>query len=161
MSSTAPVVGRATTYQIVWGIVLMILGVLAIAVPYAAAVAAATLFAWLLVIGGIVHLVYAFETRGARSVLWHVLIGVLYIIGGVYLMFNPVLTVASLTLVLAAIFLVEGILEIIAYFQARRIGGSMWLLLDGIVTVILAFLIYAGWPNNSLWVLGFLVGISL
>jgi uncharacterized membrane protein HdeD (DUF308 family) len=162
MSTTAPdIIRRATTFSIAWGIALIIIGFLAIALPFATAIAVAAILSWLIILGGIVHLVYAFETRGAKSVLWQILIGVVYLIGGIYLLLNPVIAAASLALVLAAMFFVESIFEIVAFFRSAGVTGRGWLLVDGIVTFLLAILIWAGWPNNSFWVIGTLVGISL
>jgi uncharacterized membrane protein HdeD (DUF308 family) len=161
MSTTASdIVRRATTFSIAWGIALIIIGFLAIALPFATAIAVAAILSWLIILGGIVHLVYAFETRGAKSVLWQLLIGVVYLIGGIYLLLHPVIAAASLALVLAALFFVESIFEIVAFFRSAGVAGRVWLLVDGIVTFLLAILIWAGWPNNSFWVIGTLVGIS-
>ena len=68
---------------------------------------------------------------------------------------------ASLTLVLASLFLVEGILDIVLFFKMRPMHGSTWVLLDGIITLLLGLMIYAQWPSSSAWAIGTLVGISM
>jgi uncharacterized membrane protein HdeD (DUF308 family) len=74
---------------------------------------------------------------------------------------HPVLGVASLTLVLASLFLIEGILDIVLFFNMRSVKGSNWVLFDGIITLLLGVMIYAQWPVSSLWAIGTLVGISM
>jgi uncharacterized membrane protein HdeD (DUF308 family) len=69
--------------------------------------------------------------------------------------------VASLTLVLASLFLVEGILDIVLFFKMRPMHGSTWVLLDGIITLLLGLMIYAQWPSSSAWAIGTMVGISM
>jgi uncharacterized membrane protein HdeD (DUF308 family) len=74
---------------------------------------------------------------------------------------HPVVGVASLTLLLATLFLVEGVLDVILFFKMRPLQGSGWVLTDGIVTLLLGALIYLQWPTSSAWAIGTLVGISL
>jgi uncharacterized membrane protein HdeD (DUF308 family) len=80
---------------------------------------------------------------------------------GGYLIMHPLLGVASLTLVLASLFLVEGVLDIVLFAKTRPLRGSGWILLDGIVTLLLGLLIYIHWPSSSVWAIGTLVGVSL
>jgi uncharacterized membrane protein HdeD (DUF308 family) len=154
-------VRQASTWSLVWGVLLLICGMLAIAWPFAAAVAINGLVAWLLVFAGTIHLMLAFQAHRAGSLIWKLLVGVAYIAGGVYLIMNPQLGVASLTLLLASLFLVEGILDFALYFQLRSVGGSSWILVDGIVTLLLGGMIYFQWPASSAWAIGTLVGVSL
>lgn len=158
---TAAVLKKSTGWAIAWSVLLIALGIIAIAVPLVAAVAVTTLVAWLLIFGGIFHFVMAFSTRGAGAVLWEVLVALVYIFGGGYMLFHPLLGVATLTLLLGAFFLVEGIFEVIAYFRIRGVGGSGWMLFDGLVTLLLAGLIWAHWPSSSAWAIGTIVGVGL
>ena len=84
-----------------------------------------------------------------------------YVFFGVYLIAHPSLGVVALTLVLASLFLVEGIFDIALFFQMRAVGGSSWILVDGIVTLLLGLMIYLQWPSSSNWAIGTLVGVSL
>lgn len=93
--------------------------------------------------------------------IWKLLVGLAYLFFGVYLIMHPVLGVASLTLLLASLFLIEGILDIILFFQMRSLGGSGWVLVDGIVTLLLGLMIYLQWPSSSAWAIGTLVGVSM
>jgi uncharacterized membrane protein HdeD (DUF308 family) len=154
-------VRQASTLAILWGVALIILGMLAVGSPFLAAVAVNAFIAWLLVLAGAVHLTVAFHTREAASLIWRVLVGLAYLFFGVYLIMHPALGVASLTLVLASLFLVEGILNIALFFQVRSIQGAAWLLIDGIITLLLGLMIYMQWPSSSAWAIGTLVGVSM
>jgi len=154
-------VRQASTWSILWGVLLIISGVLAIGSPYVAAVAVNVLIAWLIVLAGVFHLMIAFQAHSAGSLIWKLLVGVAYICFGVYLIMNPAIGVASLTLVLASLFLIEGALAVILYFQMRSVGGSRWMLADGIITLILGLMIYMQWPASSAWAIGTLVGASM
>jgi uncharacterized membrane protein HdeD (DUF308 family) len=155
------IVRKASTLSILWGVSLIILGMLAVGSPFLAAVAVNVFIAWLIVLAGVVHLTVAFHKREAGSVIWRLLVGFAYVFFGVYLIAHPALGVASLTLVLASLFLVEGILNIALFFQVRSIQGSAWLLIDGIITLLLGLMIYMQWPSSSAWAIGTLVGVSM
>ena len=126
-----------------------------------AAVAVNAAIAWLIVLAGVVHLAVAFHTREAGSVIWRLLVGLAYICFGGYLIARPAVGVASLTLVLASLFLLEGILNIVSFFRIRSARGSGWVLMDGIITLLLGLMIYTQWPSSSAWAIGTLVGISM
>jgi uncharacterized membrane protein HdeD (DUF308 family) len=163
MAQNTPVemVRHASTISILWGVLLIVFGVLAVGSPFLAAVAVSVVVAWLIVLAGIVHLMLAFRVHGAGSMIWKVLVGIAYVCFGGYLILHPVLGVASLTLLLASLFLVEGILNIVLYVKMRPIHGSSWMLIDGIITLLLGLMIYMQWPSSSLWAIGTLVGISM
>jgi uncharacterized membrane protein HdeD (DUF308 family) len=82
------------------------------------------------------------------SFLWRLLIGAIYILGGLYLAFNPGLALESLTLAMALMFFFEGVLETVVFFQFRTLPGSGWVLFDGVVTLFLAYLIWRPWPGQ-------------
>jgi uncharacterized membrane protein HdeD (DUF308 family) len=133
----------------------------AVASPFVAAVAVNVVIAWLIVLAGGVHIVLAFQAHRAGSVIWKLLVGLAYLFIGGNLIARPVLGVASLTLVLASLFLVEGILNIVLFFQMRSLRGSTWILIDGVITLLLGLMIYMQWPSSSAWAIGTLVGVSL
>ena len=159
--SPAEVVRHGSTLSILWGILLIVFGALAIGSPFIAAVAVSIAIAWLIILAGVVHLMLAFHAHRAGRLVWKLLVAAAYIFFGVYLIIHPVLGVASLTLVLASLFLIEGVLDVILFFQMRPMRGSFWVLVDGIITVLLALLIYVHWPSSALWAIGVLVGVSM
>jgi uncharacterized membrane protein HdeD (DUF308 family) len=140
---------------------LVALGVLAVGSPLVAAVAVNVVISWLIVVAGVVHLAVAFHRREVGSIIWRILVGLAYVFFGVYLIAHPAIGVASLTLVLASLFLVEGIFDIALFFQVRAVQGSSWILIDGIITLLLGLMIYLQWPSSSSWAIGTLVGVSL
>jgi uncharacterized membrane protein HdeD (DUF308 family) len=160
-NSPVEIVRKASGWSIAWGVFLILFGMLAIGSPFLAAVAVNVVIAWLIVLAGVVHLILAFHSHGAGSIIWKLLVGVAYLCFGVYLITHPVLGVASLTLLLASLFLIEGILEVVLFFQMRPLRGSSWMLLDGIITLLLGLLIYMQWPSSSAWAIGTLVGVSM
>jgi uncharacterized membrane protein HdeD (DUF308 family) len=157
--------GTIAKQSIGWSIglsVLMILaGVFAILIPPVAGIGVALLVGWLLVFSGAAHLVFAWHTRGTGALGWEILLGILYIAVGAYTVVHPVAGLASLTLFLAIYLFVEGALEFMLSFRLRPMAGSNWLLFDGIITVIVAVLIWRTWPSSTEWVIGTLVGISM
>jgi uncharacterized membrane protein HdeD (DUF308 family) len=159
--TTSDVVRQASNWSLLWGVWLVVLGVMAVGSPMIAAVAVNVVVAWLVVLAGVAHLALAFHARAAGSVIWRTLVGLAYVAFGVYLVAHPVIGVASLTLVLGSLFLVEGILDIALFFQLRLLGGAKLFLLDGIVTLLLGLMIYLQWPSSSAWAIGTLVGVSL
>jgi uncharacterized membrane protein HdeD (DUF308 family) len=163
MAQNAPVdvVRQASTVSILWGVLLIVFGMVAVCLPLLAAVAVNALIGWLIILAGVVHLVLGFRAHGAGSMIWKLLVGVAYLCFGGYVILHPVLGVASLTLLLASLFVIEGVLDFVLFSNMRPMHGSSWLLLDGIVSVLLGLLIYMQWPSSSAWAIGTLVGISM
>jgi uncharacterized membrane protein HdeD (DUF308 family) len=163
MAQNTPVemVRHASTLSILWGVLLIVFGMVAMGLPFLAAVAVSALVAWLIVLAGVVHLMLAFRVHGAGSMIWKLLVGIAYVCFGAYMILHPLLGVATLTLLLASLFLIEGILNIVLYGRMRPIHGSSWLLIDGIITLLLGLMIYMQWPSSSAWAIGTLVGISM
>jgi len=163
MAQTIPfAVGRgSSTVSILWGALLIVLGVMAIGAPFLAAVAVTAVIAWLIIVAGLVHIVLAFHAHGAGSAIWRVLVGLAYLVFGGYMLVHPVVGVASLTLVLASLFVIEGVLNLMLYAKTRPLQGSSWVLIDGIITLLLGVMIYLQWPSSSIWAIGILVGVSL
>src|SRR5690349_20120683 len=138
MNATSAVgLGRACGWSILWGIVMLLCGLLAIALPLETSIGIVLILAWVILFAGIAHLVFAFQSQGIGAVLWQLLLSVAYGISAIYLLTHPLLGVLSLTLILAVFLLFEGILEIVLYFRIRRVRYSGWVLFDAIVTLIL------------------------
>jgi uncharacterized membrane protein HdeD (DUF308 family) len=150
--------------SIIWAIVLIIFGFLAIALPFATSWGVVLVIGWLIVFSGAFQFIHAFQSKGIGHILWKLLVAILYLIVGLYFLLHPLLGVAAFTFALAIFFVVEGVADLVAYFPARAIPGSGWILFDGVVTVILGLLIWRQWwqwPPNAGWVIGTLVGISM
>jgi uncharacterized membrane protein HdeD (DUF308 family) len=158
---TLSLVRKATGWSIIWGLLMVVFGVLAIALPLASSVGIVLLLAWLILLAAVAHFIFAFHSHSIGGFLWKLLLAILYGFTGFYLLSHPIAGVASITLLLAVFLLVEGIFEIVLYFNIRKVSHSGWVLCDGIITLILGFLIWAQWPSSSAWVIGTLVGLSL
>jgi uncharacterized membrane protein HdeD (DUF308 family) len=161
MTMLTSALGKGTTFPMGWAILLIVVGFFALALPFEAGIAIAIVIAVLVIVAGIAHLAGTFAARTTGGFFWRLLVGCAYLIAGVYLLLNPKLSLVSLTLALAVLFFVEAIFHIVTYFQIRSAPGSGWLLFDGIVTLILAIMIWRSWPASAVWALGTIVGINL
>ena len=142
------------------GIVELLLGVIGLGVAGWVTLASVVFFAWLLVFSGVLHLVRAFRTQGWEGVSLHLLIGILQAAVGILLLMRPLAGAASLTLLLAALFIVSGLFRI-GFAMAVRIHGWGWQVLAGLITFVLGLLISVGWPASSMWVIGTFISIDL
>lgn len=154
-------INREAGWSIVLSGLMILAGVLAIIVPPASGIAVTILVGWLMVLSGVAHMVYAWHARRGGGLFWETVLGIVYIAAGGCVLLHPVAGLASLTIVLAVCLLVESILEFILSFQLRPLSGSGWLLVDGIITLLLALMIWRTWPASAKWVIGTLVGISM
>jgi uncharacterized membrane protein HdeD (DUF308 family) len=160
-TSATTFVKKSVGWSIGLSVFMIVAGILAIALPWAAGIAVNLLVAWMLVFSGCVHLVFSWYTRTSGGLLWELLVGILYIFIGAYLLVHPVAGLLSLTITLAIYLFLEAILEFILGFKLRPLPGSGWLLFDGIITLILAVMIWRTWPSSSEWAIGILVGVSM
>ncbi len=145
------------------GIILVILGLIAILVPPIATIAFTIIIGWLFLISGGVGLATTFYMRHAPGFWWALLSAVIGIAAGIVLLIRPVTGSLSLTLVLIAFFVVEGIATILYAIEHRnQLSGRWgWMLFSGIVDLILAGIIFSGLPGTAAWALGLLVGINM
>jgi uncharacterized membrane protein HdeD (DUF308 family) len=145
------------------GIVLVLLGFAAIVLPVVATLAFTLVIGWLFLISGGVGLVTTFWMRNAPGFWWALLSAVIALAAGVILILWPISGTLSLTLVLIAFFVVEGIATLMYAFEHRaQLSGRWgWMLVSGIVDLILAGIIFAGLPGTAAWALGLLVGINM
>ena len=154
-------VGRAIRWSIILSVLMILAGIVAIIVPPAGGLAVTVLVGWLLVFSGIIHFVYAWHTRTTGGMIWELLVGVAYVLVGGYVLTHLLLGMVSLTLALAIYLFAEAILEFILGVRLRPLAGSGWLFVDGVITLVLAVMIWRTWPSSTAWVLGTLVGISM
>ncbi|MBN9247115.1 HdeD family acid-resistance protein [Hyphomicrobium sp.] len=145
------------------GIVLIILGIAAILIPQIATLTVELFIGWLLLFSGIAGLFTTFSIRPMPGFWWSLFSALIGIAAGLMLLFWPISGVISLTLVLIAFFILEGIASILFALEHRaELPGSWWaMLLSGIVDLVLAALIFLGLPSSAGWAIGLLVGINL
>jgi uncharacterized membrane protein HdeD (DUF308 family) len=154
-------VRTATTWSMVLSVLMIAAGVLAIGAPMIAGVAVTAIVGWLLLFSGLFHLAFAWRAGRPGAVVWQILLGLLYGAIGFYVIARPVAGLESLTLALALYLLIEGVLEFVLWSRLRGIAGSGWLMVDGIITLVLAAMIWSTWPSSAVWVVGTLIGISM
>ena len=151
----------ATGWSIFASVLMIAAGIVAIAVPWIGGIVVTAFVGWLLVFSGAMHLVFAWRGSSAGAVIWEVLVGVVYGVIGFYVLAHPVAGLASITLALALYLLIEALLEFVLSYQIRGTGGSGWVLLDGIITLVLAAMIFGTWPSSAQWALGTIVGVDM
>lgn len=152
---------KGTGWGIAVGIWLVILGMIAIAVPLAMAIAIGLLLGWLFLLGGIAQIAYAFFTQRAGAFFSKLLLGLFYLIGGVSVLFAPGVVAVTLSLVLAICIVVQSVVQIATAVQMRLEQGWGWMLFSGIIGLILAALIWAQGPVGAVWLLGVWFGLKL
>jgi uncharacterized membrane protein HdeD (DUF308 family) len=161
IESIAPGIKKASPWLIIWSTVTFVCGILAIILPLTISFGIALIIGCLILAAGIGHLFFAFQTASVDGFLWQILLSALYVVAAICLLANPLLSVLSLSLFLAIFLLLEGILELVLYFRLRRFRHSVWLLLDGIGTLILGIVMLSQWPPASPEIIGAVIGISL
>jgi uncharacterized membrane protein HdeD (DUF308 family) len=160
-ATSAPTVAEHRVWFTILGILLIVLGIVAIAFPFLTTIAAKIFLGWLFLIGGVVQVIHAFSTQRWSEFLLDLLIGVLYVLVGGWLAFFPLTGIVTLTILLAVMFIIQGVLEFGMAFRMRPQQGWVWMLIAGIVAVLVGLLIIAELPSSAVWAIGLLVGINL
>jgi len=145
------------------GVVLVVLGLAAIVIPPVAGLATTIIIGWLFVIGGAVGIVATSGAHRAPGFGWSMFSAILALVAGIVLLWNPWQGLATLTYVLIAFFLIDGILVIVLALEHRRelSGRWEWMMIGGVMDLVLALIIISGLPGTLAWALGLLVGIDL
>jgi uncharacterized membrane protein HdeD (DUF308 family) len=151
---------RLSWLFLVLGLVSILIGFLAIGAPHLATTKTVLVIGVLLVIAGVTEVIHAVMVRNLGGFAVHLLAAVLYLIVGIFVLEDPDRAADVLTLLLAASFFVGGLLRII-FSLVEHFPAWPWVLLNGLVDLLLGILIWRGWPESSLWVIGLFVGIEL
>ena len=159
---------RATLKKHWWllmveGVVLIVLGVLAIAYPFVATIAVDLYIGWLFLIAGVVGLIALFATEDIAAFLWTIVTAALAVVLGVLLIWKPAEGAMTLTFALTAFFFAEGLFQVITSIAYRKAMPSswFWLLASGLCDLLLVAVIVAAWPLSAAWTLGLLAGVNL
>jgi uncharacterized membrane protein HdeD (DUF308 family) len=152
---------RAGTWLIGTAFAFLVLGTLAILEPAVAGLAVATLVGWLLIGSGFVHGVNAFRSESVTRAAGQVFVGVLYVIAGLYFLAHPLIGLGVLTVSLACVLFAEAVMDLVAWFGARRDDGSEWLLMNAVTTGALSVMILLYLPSISIGAIGMLLGLNL
>ncbi len=151
---------RASGWSIALGFLMILAGIIAICAPLFAGVLIVYVVAWTAIFNGVAQLIYGFRAHSGGKLVLEVLLGLLYIVAGIFILMHPGGGLLALTLIIASFLLVYGVIALVLAFQMRPHPGWGWILFDAIITILLGALIWAHWPINSAWVIGTLVGIS-
>ncbi len=147
-------------WSLVLGIIMMLLGIVAIAHPFFATLFTELWLGWLFILSGIVQGVYAFKTRDSGRFFLKFLLGFSYLAAGLMLLVYPLQGVLALTFVIGSCILAQSLIQIVLSSQIRPNEGWMWVLFSGILGVFLGSLIILHFPYNAPWLIGLLVGIN-
>ena len=160
LSSGIDEVRKHSTWFLVIGIALVILGMIAIGYAVEMTIVSVVFLGWLLIIGGIFEVIHGFSRRQWSGFFINLLGGVLYAVAGVVMIANPALAAVSLTLLIAIILIVAGVFRLIVAFS-RPLHHRGWLILNGVLSIVLGIMIWRSWPVSGLWVIGMFVGIDM
>ena len=170
MSQEIGAVGRdiRTAIYVYWqvflaeGLLMFVLGLLAIALPEVASVAVLSLVGWLFLIGGVLRITSGLASRSRPGFRWSLLSPVVAALVGLWLLIDPIAGLIAATALIAAYFVVDGVVKILLAIELRQhLERWTWPLLAGIVDLLLALLITIGWPGSAGWVLGLMAGINM
>ena len=151
---------RASGWSIAFGMLMILAGMFAICSPLIPGVVIVYIVAWTAIFNGGAQLLYALRAQSGARLVLEVLLGLLYVVAGIFILIHPAGGLLALTLIIASFFLVYGVIAVVLAFQMRPLPGWGWILFDAINTVLLGALILEHWPVSSEWVVGTLVGIS-
>jgi uncharacterized membrane protein HdeD (DUF308 family) len=143
------------------GIVMVILGVIGLGMTVLFNEIVVMYFGFLLLFGSGVQLMQAFRAEAWKGRVWHVLIALVYIVGGIIAVTEPVIAGMTLALLIAWTLIVIGVLRLFMALQMRGANGWLWTLLGGVLSVVLGVMIINEWPQSGLWVIGLFVAIEI
>ena len=149
--------------SLIYGIILIVLGMLGVIFPFVFGSILTAILGWLILFVAIVRIVQAFNTRqlgGPARLILRLIVGILYAIAGFYIVTHPAIALAVLALWIGIVFIVEAVSEFALAFTAD-VPNKAWIVLDGFITLLLGLAILRQWPLTGMWVVGTLVGISL
>jgi uncharacterized membrane protein HdeD (DUF308 family) len=151
---------QATTWPIILGLLMIVLGIAAIGLPLLTSLTVALWLGWLLIGNAVIKVIYAIQTLKAGGIWLKLLLAALYLGAGIVLVINPLEGVITLTLLLSSFLIGEGLVELLLAIQLRSLANWGWLLFNAILTLLLGAFIWAEWPLDATWVIGLLVGLS-
>ncbi len=151
---------RSWGWYLALGIVMIVLGTIAIGSTFVMTIASVFFFGWLLIIGGVMEVIHAFWHKRWAGFFLDLLTGVLYVVVGWMMVTNPKESALLLTLIIAMFLLFEGVFRIVAAVAARYPHWG-WVMFNGVISLILGIMIWRQWPYSGLWVIGLFVGIEM
>lgn len=152
---------KLSGWGMVWGILTILFGLMAIGAPFVSGLAVAMLVGIALLAAGISMTIFSFQAPSLGKVLIKLLFGGLTVLAGIAVLAQPGMALVNLTILLGVYFLVDGFMTFVVAWNVKPQDGWGWLVFNALVTVVLGVMILKGWPETALWVVGMLVGIRL
>jgi uncharacterized membrane protein HdeD (DUF308 family) len=152
---------RSSRTLLIAGIALIVLGSIAIVAPEVATLFVATFIGWLFIVSAVAHFYLAFQVHGGWRIAGAMLAGAVSLFAGTWLLVNPEVGAAALTLLMAAYFVATGVVKAIAAFQLRHVKGWGWTFVSALASILLGCIVFSGWPGTAAWAVGLMVGIDL
>jgi uncharacterized membrane protein HdeD (DUF308 family) len=153
-------VAEKSGWFIALGVALIILGIISIAFPLFMTATAKMFLGWMILIGGIASVVHAFNSRDWGGFLWSLLIGLFYVFVGGWLAFFPLAGLIGLTVLIALMFIGEGLVKTFIGFGLEKEDGRLWVIISGIAAIVVGIMLFSELPSSALWAIGTLVGIN-
>ena len=154
--------GKNWGWLLALGIAFVILGIIGLGMSVGLTLASVLFFGVMILLGGIFQLIDTFKCTGWKGIVWHVLIGLLYVAAGIALISDPIVGSMIITILLGGVLLAVGLMRIIMGFQLKGHGGAWgWVLLSGVITLLLGFMILSRWPASGLFVIGLFIAIEM
>jgi uncharacterized membrane protein HdeD (DUF308 family) len=157
----SPEIRKNANWLLFLGILLIILGTIGLGMEISLTIGSVLFFGFLILAGGIFQLIDAFKAEGWKSMLYHVLIALFYVAAGIIMISNPLLSAVWMTMAIASMLMVVGILRIFMGMQLRPVSGWGWTVAAGIAAIVLGAMIFAQWPASGFWVIGLFIAIEL
>ena len=153
--------GKKWGWLLTLGILFVVLGIAGLGMSTLLTVTTVIFFGFMLLFGGLFQLLDAFRSKGWKSVIFHILIGLLYIGAGAMLIARPAQGALLLTAFLGGMILAAGVARLVMGFQMRGSGGWGLIIFSGAISIVLAIMIFAKWPYSGLWFIGLVVAIEM
>ncbi len=143
------------------GILFLVLGFIGLSCLVSLTMTSTILFGFLILIGGVAQIIEAFKCTGWKSVLWHIMIAVVYILAAVSILMDPAAASILWTAIIAGALVVAGIFRIAIALKHRGSGSWVALMLSGIISLLLGGMLFARWPYSGFWAIGLFVAVEL
>ena len=161
IAAASAAVSENRTGFIVLGVLLILAGAFAMAMPFLTTIALKLFLGWLFIFTGIGQLIHAFSCQSWKGFFGYILMSILYLIAGAWLAFFPLTGILEITVFLAIMFVIEGISKFIIAFRIRPQDGWVWVIVSGVVSIALGLMIFKGLPGTGTWTIGVLVGFNI
>ncbi|KTD19702.1 HdeD family acid-resistance protein [Legionella londiniensis] len=161
MQTLSPKLQRNWGWLLFLGIIFILLGSIGLGMLVGLTLVSVLFLGILLIIGGAAQVIDALRSKHWKGALWHLLVALLYIAGGIIIFYDPILASAALTALLASVLIIIGALRFFMALSLRGSKGWGWLMFAGLIAILLGILILAQWPWSGLWVIGLFLAIDL